>query len=83
MYLYLYKYKMKLTIENTTRRGNGLYIKRTKICVAEVEWLCVTIKNFDTDELHWCNNNKKKDIQKYIINEVRKDKKLYNRYKML
>ena len=74
---------MKLTIKNTTRRWKWLYIKRTQICVAELDWLCISIKNFDTEELHWCKNNNKKDIQKYIINEVRKDKKLFNKYKML
>ena len=79
---------MKLTIKNTTRRGSDLYIKRTSIHIASISYdnvksTTIIIKNFDTDEIHWTNNRDKQDIQRYVIAEIRKDKKLYNRYKML
>ena len=78
---------MQLTIKNTTRRGNELYIKRTQIHVASISYenmsTTIIIKNFDTDEIHWTNNRDKYDIQKYVIAEIRKDKRLYNKYKML
>ena len=78
---------MQLTIKNTIRRGNELYIKRTQIHVASISYenmsTTIIIKNFDTDEIHWTNNKSKEDIKKYVIAEIRKDKKLYNKYKML
>ena len=79
---------MKLTVNNTTRRGNKMYIKRTQVCVAELDWtwdsLTITINNFDTQEIHWCRNVYTRDeLKEYIISEVRKDKRLFNKYKML
>ena len=79
---------MQLTIKNTTRRGKELYIKRTDIHIATVSYdssrsTTVIIKNFNTDEIHRTNSRDKEYIQKYIISEIRKDKKLYNKYKML
>lgn len=78
---------MKLTIKNTTRRGKELYIKRTDIQIATVSYdnssTTILINNFNTQEIHRTNSRDKKYIQTYIISEIRKDKRLYNKYKML
>jgi hypothetical protein len=65
-----------------------MYIKRTQICVAELDWiwdsLTITINNFDAQEIHRCRNTYTRDeLKKYIIWEIRKDKRLYNKYRML
>ena len=78
---------MKLTIKNTTRRGKELYIKRTDIQIATVSYdnssTTILINNFNTQEIHRTNSRDKRYIQTYIISEIRKDKRLYNKYKML
>ena len=79
---------MKLTIKNTIRRGKDLYIKRTDIHIASVSYdnsksTTILINNFNTQEIHRTNSRNKEYIQKYIISEIRKDKRLFNKYKML
>lgn len=78
---------MQLTQKNTTRRGNELFIKRTTIHIATISYenssTTIIIKNFNTDEIHRTPSRDKEMLKKYIIWEIRKDKRLFNKYKML
>lgn len=78
---------MKLTIETTWRRWHTLTIKWTGIDLASISFsndsTTITINNFDCQELHWTKEKDRNILQKYIIQEIRKDKRLYNKYKML